>query len=215
MCKNLVELMGGKISLDNEYDSGIAGNPGARFVVDLQSAPLDTSIITMPMMGAIPKGSSRVNFSDDINVGQAAKHGVHFDTDDDLPELPKVLNVLFIDDDRVLRKLFGRTIKMVAPDWIIREAANGETAILLAQEEEFDIIFCDMYMASVEKQLLGTETVAELRSNGCKSRICGLSANDKEMEFLEAGADYFLFKPIPCEANILQKTLHRVINGDD
>eukprot|EP00535_Pseudo-nitzschia_heimii_P013358 CAMPEP_0197198578 /NCGR_PEP_ID=MMETSP1423-20130617/33441_1 /TAXON_ID=476441 /ORGANISM="Pseudo-nitzschia heimii, Strain UNC1101" /LENGTH=958 /DNA_ID=CAMNT_0042652413 /DNA_START=41 /DNA_END=2913 /DNA_ORIENTATION=+ len=205
LCKNLVELMSGKISLDNEYDSGIPGNPGARFVVDLQSAPLDTSIIAMPMMGAIAEGTTHVNFSDDTNA--VPKHSVHFNIDDDLPELPKVLNVLFVDDDRVLRKLFGRTIKMVAPDWIIREAANGETAILLAQEEEFDIIFCDMYMASVEKQLLGTETVAELRSNGCKSRICGLSANDKEMEFLEAGADSFLFKPIPCEARVLRKTL--------
>ena len=84
----------------------------------------------------------------------------------DTPELPNSLKVLFVDDDRVLRKLFARTIKMVAPGWTIREAANGEAAILLADEEDFDLIFCDMYMASVEKQLLGTETVAELRSKG-------------------------------------------------
>jgi len=213
LCKNLVELMGGNISLDNDYDSGIQGNPGARFVVDLQSAPLDTSIIHPSSMQDVTDGGVHVNFSDEVDSEQVSKHRGQID--DSLPDLPKKLNVLFVDDDRVLRKLFARTIRMVAPDWNIREAANGETAILLAQEEEFDIIFCDMYMASVEKQLLGTETVAELRSNGCKSRICGLSANDKEMEFIEAGADAFLFKPIPCNAKILRKTLHQVLNGED
>jgi hypothetical protein len=55
----------------------------------------------------------------------------------------------------------------------------------------------DMYMASVEKQLLGTETVQALRSHGCKSRICGLSANDVEENFINAGADAFMFKVRP------------------
>lgn len=36
--------------------------------------------------------------------------------------------------------------------------------------------FMDMYMASIEKQLLGSEAVALLRSMGVESRICGLSA---------------------------------------
>jgi CheY-like chemotaxis protein len=104
---------------------------------------------------------------------------------------------------------------MIAPEWTIREAANGETAILLAEEEKFDLIFCDMYMASVEKQLLGTEAVVVMRSNGFERRICGLSANDKELEFLAAGADAFLLKPIPCDAKMLRKTLHRVLYGEN
>ena len=208
--------MGGHISLDKDYDSGIPNNPGARFIVDLQTGPLDTSVL-----GEYDRDASvHVNFSDEnsteglLNLSERSAHGEDYVIDNTIPDLPKTLNVLFVDDDRVLRKLFGRTIKMVAPEWTIREAANGETAILLADEEEFDLIFCDMYMASVEKQLLGTETVAELRSKGNVNRICGLSANDKEQEFLEAGADFFLFKPIPCEANILKKTLYRVLYED-
>lgn len=211
LCKNLVGLMGGRISLDNDYDSGIPDNPGARFVIDLQTAPSDTSLSSIEYDR---DASIHVNFVDETNGENGSKL---FDsvsgeaTSVDTAVLPESLNVLFVDDDRVLRKLFARTIKMVAPGWSIREAANGEAAILLADEEDFDLIFCDMYMASVEKQLLGTETVAELRSKGLKCRICGLSANDKEREFLEAGADAFLFKPIPCEANMLRKTLYKVI----
>ena len=207
--------MGGSISLDNDYDSGIPGNPGARFVIDLQTAPSDTSLSSIEYDR---DASIHVNFVDDTNGENGSKvfesisgEGVSGDN----VVLPESLNVLFVDDDRVLRKLFARTIKMVAPGWTIREAANGEAAILLADEEEFDLIFCDMYMASVEKQLLGTETVAELRSKGLTCRICGLSANDKEREFLESGADAFLFKPIPCEANLLRKTLYQVLYEDN
>jgi len=220
LCKNLVDLMGGEISLDNDYDSGIPGNPGAKFVVDLRSAPLDTSLIGLPMMEEDIDGSIRVNFNfEDGPEGptlleQSERTQGTEGESDKMPYLPETLSVLFIDDDRVLRKLFARTIKMVAPEWTVQEAANGETAILLAEEEEFDLIFCDMYMASVEKQLLGTETVAELRTKGVKSRICGLSANDKELEFLEAGSDAFLFKPIPCDAKTLRTTLHRLLYGD-
>jgi CheY-like chemotaxis protein len=138
--------------------------------------------------------------------------------DDDLSslhnELPEKLNVLFIDDDNVLRKLFSRSIKNVVPEWSIREAASGEAAIQLVENEEFDLIFCDMYMASVEKTLLGTETVSILRSKGITSRICGLSANDKEEEFKDAGADAFLFKPIPCDAQRLRQTLRQILSQD-
>lgn len=215
LCKNLVELMGGRISLDNDYDSGIPGNPGARFVIDLQTSPSEHTVIEIPSSMEFNRDASiHVNFADETEKGIKLfepHQGEESTVDSSIPELPESLNVLFVDDDRVLRKLFARTIKTVAPGWTIREAANGEAAILLADEEDFDLIFCDMYMASVEKQLLGTETVAELRSKGVKCRICGLSANDKEVEFLEAGADAFLFKPIPCEASQLRKTLQRVL----
>jgi CheY-like chemotaxis protein len=74
--------------------------------------------------------------------------------------------------------LFKRTIKVVAPLWDIREAANGETAIHLASDEgiHFDLIFVDMYMTAVTQQMLGTEAVRELRHRGVTARICGLSA---------------------------------------
>ena len=197
--------MGGKLYLDEEYDSGIAGLPGTRFVVDLQ-----TKSIQMEELDVLTESARQRN--GDV---EAVSRSFCVDEDDNsLPsDLPEDLSVLFVDDDFVLRKLFARAIRNVAPGWTLREAANGEAAIQLIKDdaEQFDLIFCDMYMASVEKQLLGTETIAELRNLGCTSRCIGLSANDKEDEFLDAGADGFVFKPMPCDAKALQETLIRLL----
>ena len=70
------------------------------------------------------------------------------------------------------------------------------------------------YMASVEKQLLGTETVQRMRARGVTARICGLSANDMQNAFLEAGANAFLLKPLPCKADSLLQALEYVWESD-
>ena len=67
-----------------------------------------------------------------------------------------------------------------------------------------------MYMAGAEPALSGTETVEELRSRGVNCILCGLSANDMEKEFLEAGANCFLLKPLPCEPQALEEELLRI-----
>ena len=173
LCKTLAHLMGGEIALDETWDSGIEGCPGARFVVRLNTAPLDLQECMLWENGVL---------------SDAAKDG-HI-----LPELPKIFRVLFVDDDIVLRKLFSRAVKRVAPDWDIQEASNGETAIRLVEEDDYDLIFVDQYLASIKKQLLGTETIRALRSKGFEGLLCGLSANDKESDFMEAGANAFIFK---------------------
>jgi CheY-like chemotaxis protein len=130
-------------------------------------------------------------------------------------ELPEELSMLFVDDDVIVRKLFCRAVKKVAPKWTVHEASNGETALRLVDAEQFDLIFVDMYMASVEKQLTGTETVRELRAKGVGSRICGFSANDMEAQFTQAGADAFLIKPFPCEKELLEKELKRILFSEN
>jgi CheY-like chemotaxis protein len=117
----------------------------------------------------------------------------------------------FVDDDMMLRKMFSRVLRSAAPTWSIREASNGETAFSIAKEERFDLIFVDHYMAAVEKQWLGTETVAAMRAHGVDSVICGLSANDVEAQFLEAGANAFMFKPFPCKKNELKDALIAIL----
>ena len=68
-------------------------------------------------------------------------------------------------------------------------------------------------MASIEKQLLGTETVRAMRSRGVQSIICGLSANDIEAQFIEAGANAFMFKPFPCEIDQLGCEMVRILES--
>ena len=66
-------------------------------------------------------------------------------------------------------------------------------------------------MASVEKQLLGTETVHLMRSKGVQSIICGLSANDIEESFIKAGANDFNLKPLPCKPDQLKNLLLKLV----
>lgn len=198
--------MGGQIYLDPDYNSGVPGHPGTRFVVDLKQPPIQCTHDCDPLMKEMLKASQN-NGKTNSDKDSSSVATLH--------DLPETLSVLFVDDDPILRKLFMRTTKTVAPNWEIREASNGETALRLSESgEHFDLIFVDMYMASVEKQLLGTETVSELRNRGIKSRICGLSANDKEEEFLAAGANAFMFKPFPCKKDELTDALCHVLFDD-
>jgi len=68
-------------------------------------------------------------------------------------------------------------------------------------------------MASIEKQLLGTETAQAMRAKGVDSIICGLSANDVEMRYFEAGADAFMLKPFPCKKDALTWELIQIIKN--
>lgn len=196
--------MGGNIHFDDDYDSGIEGHPGTRFIIDLQTSSIDPPTLLLP-----------VDEKDVAESDTAETNDFNDDDGNSSPiDLPGSLKVLFVDDDQVLRKLFVRSICAVAPGWTVREAASGEAALRLVESDEYDLIFCDMYMASVEKQLLGSETVSELRAKGITSKICGLSANDKESEFKDAGADAFMFKPMPCDANALALALRRILFSD-
>lgn len=126
LCKNLIELMGGTLWLDESFDSGLEGFPGARFVIDLKTPPIQYELDA----GADGSGSETEGSEEE----------------DIRSQLPKSLSVLFVDDDLVLRKLFSRSIKKILPDWTVREVSNGETAIRLCETETFDLIFMDQYM---------------------------------------------------------------------
>lgn len=217
LSKKLAELIGAELWFDETYDSGIDGCPGARFVVNLKkpslrledkqlnmaNARISSRALTNDHSGA---ASDRIETVDEIRSPQLAmkEHGEQI--------LPDTLSVMFVDDDFVLRKLFIRAVKKVAPEWHVQEAANGETALRIIDDGgQFDLIFMDQYMASVEKQLLGTEATRALRSRGVTSKICGLSANDTEEQFLDAGANAFMMKPFPCDKTGLTRELLRVL----
>jgi CheY-like chemotaxis protein len=226
LSKHLAKLLGGDIYLDGTYNSGVANCPGTRFVVDLKKKPLevDHDLYSEEFLNGGEhfdddlEQCPSVYTKDDDTVVSSAAHFQDFAGDDNSQyqqELPDCLSALFVDDDVVLRKLFVRSLRRVAESWTVQEATSGEAALLLCDTCKFDIIFVDQYMMSSngDKQLLGTETVREMRLKGVKARICGLSANDVERDFLENGADTFLKKPYPCEKAALRKTLIRVLFG--
>ena len=202
LCKDLTVLMGGDIWLDTKFDSGLEGYRGACINVDLRQQPLDISAEDERHKSHFSEGGEGIDLGF-ISTGTILQQ-----------ELPKDYNIMFVDDDMILRKLFMRSIKRVAPTWNVREATNGETALRYVEEnkeDEFDFIFLDQYMSSIQKQMTGTETARRLRATGFNGRICGLSANEMEDAFLAAGANAFMMKPFPCDQEPLKKELCRVI----
>lgn len=198
LSKSLLELLGGELYLDETFDSGIAGFPGTRFVISTKKEPVevDTHIPAEDTEQMTDSGHSM------------ASSMVKFEPE---RELPSDLDVLIVDDDMILRRLITRSLQRIAPTWKLAQAANGETALKMTAEKHFDVVFQDQYMASVEKQLLGTETVHAMRAQGATSCICGLSANEIEESFLQAGANAFMRKPFPCEKQALTEAVHRVL----
>jgi len=118
--------MGAVLSLDDDFDSGIAGCPGACFKLEMNQSPHE-----MDHNGSITMGSDDGEYH--VSAAMQAKE----------EELPENLNILFVDDDMMLRKMFSRVLKMTAPTWKIKEASNGETSLKIVDHERFDIIFVD------------------------------------------------------------------------
>lgn len=142
LCKNLVELLGGEIFLEKDYDSGVPGNPGTSIIIDLKRPPVTEDEIANGMDEDDSRTAAMTSSS------QPTAYGNSNGSDDQSlwtdKELPEHLSVLFVDDDAILRKLFARSVKRVAPGWSMREASNGESALqLLDQGLKFDLIFVD------------------------------------------------------------------------
>jgi CheY-like chemotaxis protein len=205
LCESLTHLLHGDIWLDETYHSGVKKSPGARFIIQFHTPPLSSEDILQSSKGSTISRSSGAFMMHGNDGNDKASPGII--------ELPENLSVLFVDDDLVLRKLFSRSLAKAAPTWKIHEAANGETALRLADLESYDLIFMDQYMASTEKQLLGTDTVRALRAKGFKNSFCGLSANALEQSFVSAGADCFVLKPIPCERSLLEGVLDGILRS--
>jgi len=134
-----------------------------------------------------------------------------------MTELPCNFEVLFADGSDTTCFQFARSIASIAPKWTVKFANSGKKAVEIATgvETGFDLIFIDQYFVSDDSEVLGTDAVLEMRNKGVRGRICGMSANDHENIFDDAGADSFMFKPLPQNADALKQDLLRIINGGD
>jgi CheY-like chemotaxis protein len=223
LCKSLVELMDGRIHLDESYNSGISDCPGTRFVVSLDGPPTEWSYRDIPESSRLEWERPKIHADTETIDNSGSLSAAELESATKIAAspapsecvLPESSSVLFVDDDFILRKLFVRSVKRCRPNWVVSEAASGEAAVQLIEDGDetnsYDVVFMDQYMASTQKQLLGTETVRLLRSKGFDGIICGLSANDIGPQFIEAGADSFIMKPLPCESSELAFELCRVL----
>lgn len=138
------------IWLDEDYNSGLDGAPGARFVIDLQKPPItDFNVVCEAnsqskesILNAIAPEPS--NYDGGKN-GSGSNRVLRKHSLDQIETevLPESLSVLFVDDETILRKLFVRTVHRVAPTWTVEEASNGDRALQLMSQKEYDIVFMD------------------------------------------------------------------------
>lgn len=110
---------------------------------------------------------------------------------------------LVIDPERDDRADLARWLR--GADWIVIEAADGDTGLLLAREHEPSLVFCDAHAPGRH----GFQICRALRSpdfHASNLRIVLTTGSDYEAlreDAVRAGADDYLVKPI-IEADLLQ-----------
>lgn len=104
--------------------------------------------------------------------------------------------ILIVDDHADIRRLLRMTLEF--EDYDVREANDGEAALLLAQEFQPDLLLLDVMMPGAVDGLEVCRRLRAERMAGEGPRIIMLSArgqaSDREAG-LQAGADTYLVKP--------------------
>lgn len=104
--------------------------------------------------------------------------------------------ILLVEDEGKIANAVARGLKY--EDFDVTIASDGEEALVLGKDEDFDCIILDRMIPLKE----GVEVCKELRESNIKTPIIMLTAksgvNDK-VEGLDAGADDYLAKPFSLD----------------
>ncbi len=123
----------------------------------------------------------------------------------------KFLNILIVDDEAELRQSISAVIKenLLQPV-LIKEAADGESALRLVDQEDFDFIFMDVHMPGMS----GLKTLAKIKSLDPRIMIIILTAHGNLQDAISAikdGAYDYLTKPV--DSNSILKILNEGITA--
>ena len=102
--------------------------------------------------------------------------------------------VLVIDDEETIRKFIK--IQLGKAGYEVKEAADGEQAMILLDRIRFDVLICDIMMPKKS----GWEVLREVRSNPETSEIpviflTAKNEDDDMFKGYEMGATYYITKP--------------------
>ena len=101
------------------------------------------------------------------------------------------MKILIVEDDQELAKIL-RTL--IGGYYITEVAGDGEQALALAAEEDFELVLLDLHLPDMH----GLDVCRALRANGKHMPILVITAEDRPtvmIELLEAGADDYVTKP--------------------
>ncbi|WEK42695.1 MAG: response regulator [Candidatus Sphingomonas colombiensis] len=124
------------------------------------------------------------------------------------------MNVLFIEDDRMNRRVVNDMLEVAGASMIGAESAEEGLEIL--DQSDFDILLVDLRMPGMD----GISAIKAIRArNDAKARLPVIvvtadTAPDLRERCLAAGADDVIFKPVAMD--ILFEAMGRVLAaGDD
>lgn len=120
--------------------------------------------------------------------------------------------ILLAEDEEILRMLVVDTLE--DSGFSIDEAADGQEALDLIEDNRYDLIILDYMMPLYT----GLEVIGKIKDRAVSenTKIIMLSAKSQQYEqekVLEAGADYFISKPF-SPAQLLGK-VEEILNGED
>jgi two-component system, OmpR family, response regulator len=106
----------------------------------------------------------------------------------------KLLRALVAEDDPGVRRLIAGILEL--DGWSVREAADGDEAVAIAEDWHPDAVVIDVMMPNKD----GLTAVRELRADEEDCAVLVVSAKPGvEQEAYDAGADGFLAKPFDAE----------------
>ena len=123
------------------------------------------------------------------------------------------MNVLFIEDDRMNRRVVRDMLDVAGADMV--EAELAEEGLRLIDERDFDVVLVDLRMPGMD----GLTAIRLIRARpDAKARlplivVTADTAPDLRERCLAAGADEVLFKPVAMDS--LFDAIGRILARDD
>jgi len=97
--------------------------------------------------------------------------------------------ILIVDDEKHIKEILKEFLSFNGYETIV--ASNGMEALNILKDKSCGLLITDLNMPNMD----GIELVRKIREFGASLTIIGMSSEDKEIEFLKAGANCFLLKP--------------------
>lgn len=120
------------------------------------------------------------------------KHDGEADSQAPIRTLPEGIRILLVDDDRINQLITKRLLA----GWGVKttSAANGEEALTILQEEEFDLVLMDLQMPVMDGRT-AVRRFREQEERGAHLPVIALTGERPEGDLHASGFDDFLLKP--------------------
>ena len=181
ICKLLVDLMGGAISVQSEPGHGAE----FRVVIpcEVADAVADADAPAAAAAGPAPTAPAT----------GAATRAV-----DAVPAAPGRVRVLIVEDNLINQSVLRRQLELSSKEtqlaYEVTVADNGQIAVDLCEQQGFDVILMDIQMPVLD----GIQATRALRARGHRMPIIGLSGNARQEQIdtaIAAGMQGYLVKP--------------------